>query len=79
MEAMWLALQHFAPLITGSHVLILTDSMTAKAVVNRQGDLRSATRMELARCIWLWAQSNLLSLTAKRIPGKDNVAADILS
>ena len=78
-EAIWLALQHFAPALRGRHVLVLTDSMTARAVINRQGDLRSAFRMRLARRIWRWASQNVLSLTAGHIPGKDNVAADILS
>ena len=78
-EAIWLALQHFAPVIKGSHVLVMTDSMTARAVINRQGDLKSGYRMDLARSVWLWTQSNLLSLTAGHIPGVDNVAADILS
>ena len=78
-EAIWLALQHFAPALSGRHVLVLTDSMTAKAVINHQGDLRSKFRMELARCIWHWAAQNVRSLTAGYIPGKDNVAADILS
>ena len=78
-EAIWLALQQFAPVLTGRHVLVMTDSMTARAVINRQGDLRSAFRMRLARRIWRWASQNVLSLTAGHIPGKDNVAADILS
>ena len=49
----------------------------AHAVSGNAKDL--ARRMELARSMWLWADSNLLSLTAKHLPGKDNVAADILS
>ena len=53
--------------------------MTARAVINRQGDLRSAFRMRLARRVWQWASQNVLSLTAGHILGKDNVAADILS
>ena len=39
--AIWLTLQLFAPLLSGTHVLVLTDSIGAKAVFNHQGDLRS--------------------------------------
>ena len=78
-EAIWLALQHFAPALRGRHVLVLTDSMTAKAVINHQGDLRSEFRMDLARRAWRWAAQNVMSLTAEYIPGKYNVATDILS
>ena len=78
-EAIWLALQHFAPLLVGSHVYVMTDSMTAKAMINRQGNTKAVFRNDLARRIWLWAQANTLSLTAVHLPGKENVAADILS
>ena len=78
-EAIWLALQHFAPLLIGSHVYVMTDSMTAKAMINRQGNTKAVFRNDLARRIWLWAQANTLSLTAVHLPGKENVAADILS
>ena len=78
-EAIWLAIQHFAPLLVGSHVYVMTDSMTAKATINRQGSTKYVFRNDLARRIWLWAHVNVLSLTAVHLPGKENVAADILS
>ena len=78
-EAIWLAIQHFAPLLVGSHVCVMTDSMTAKATINRQGSTKYVFRNDLARRIWLWARVNVLSLTAVHLPGKENVAADILS
>ena len=78
MEALWLALQHFAPALIGRLVLVLTDSTNAMAVINHQGDLRSKFSTELARCVWHWTAQNVKSLTAGYIPGKDEVAVDIL-
>ena len=51
-EANWLAPQQFAPALTGRHVIVVTYSMTARAVISRQGDLRSAFRVRLAMRIW---------------------------
>ena len=78
-EAIWLALQHFAPVLKGRHVPAWTDSMTAKAVINRQGDLRSTFEMRFARRIGRWSSQNVLSFTAGHIPGNNDVATDTLS
>ena len=79
MEALWLALQHFAPALIGRLVLVLTDSTNAMAVINHQGDLRSKFSTELAGCVWHGTAQNVKSLTAGYIPGKDEVAVDTLS
>ena len=42
MEAVWKALLAFAPYLLGRHILIMTDSMTTKAYINRQGAVVSA-------------------------------------
>ena len=78
-EAIGLGLQHFAPVLKGGHVPVWTDSMTAKAVINRQGDLRSTFEMRFARRIGRWSSQNVMSLTAGHIPGNNNVATDTLS
>ena len=57
----------------------MTDSMTAKAYINRQGGVRSELCRQWARCVWLWVHSHALSIRALHVPGKDNEAADILS
>ena len=78
-ETIWLAIQHFSQYLVGRHILIMTDSMTAKAYINRQGGMKSERCRELTRHIWLWVNSNALSIRALHVPGKDNEAADILS
>ena len=79
MEAVWLSIQAFAPKLYGHHVLVMTDSMTAKAYINRQGGMKSESCRDWARRIWLWVASNAISISALHVPGKQNVAADILS
>ena len=45
---LWLTIRHFVQVLMGRHILVVSDSMTAKACINRQGGLSS----ELCR---LWA------------------------
>ena len=79
MMAIWLALQQFAPSLRGRHILIMTDSVTAKAYINRQGGLKSEQCRDWARRIWLWVSSHALSIRALHVPGENNEVADILS
>lgn len=79
LQAVWLALQHFLPLIRGQHVLVRTDNTTVVAYVNKQGGLRSHQLHTLAHRLIVWACSHLLSLRATHIPGVLNRGADLLS
>lgn len=72
-------LKHFAPLLRDKHVLVRTDNMTAAAYINRQGGVRSARLLEIARSLLLWAHANLRSIRALHIPGVQNRAADLMS
>ncbi|XP_034780644.2 uncharacterized protein LOC117973223, partial [Acipenser ruthenus] len=75
----FLALQHFLPVLSSAHVLIRTDSTTVVAYINHQGGLRSPWLHCIAFRLLIWAQANLLSLRATHIPGVVNLAADLLS
>lgn len=79
LQAVWLALQHFLPLIRGQHVLVRTDNTTVVAYVNKQGGLRSHQLHTLAHRLIVWACSHLLSLRATHVPGVLNRGADLLS
>ena len=79
MEAVWHALHHFASFLSGRNILIMTDSMTTKAFINRQGGLTSGKCNDWARRIWFWVSKNALSIRSLHVPGKLNDAADILS
>lgn len=79
LQAVWLALQHFLPLIRGQHVLVRTDNTTVVAYVNKQGGLRSHQLHMLAHRLIVWASSHVLSLKATHVPGLLNRGADLLS
>ena len=79
MEAIWLSIQKFAPELYGRHILIMTDNMTARAYINHQGGMKSENCRFWARRIWLWVAENALSIHAEHVPGKENIAADLLS
>ena len=72
-------LKHFAPLLRHKHVLVRTDNKTAAAYINRQGGVRSARLLALARSLLLWSHANLCSIRAVYIPGILNRAADLMS
>ncbi|XP_028430855.1 uncharacterized protein LOC114553714 [Perca flavescens] len=71
-------LKHFPPKVAGRHVVVQTDNVTAAAFINRQGGVRSARLLEIARSLLLWSHSHLLSLRAVHIPGILNRAADLM-
>ena len=77
--AVFLALQHFEPLITGCHVLVRTDNTTTKFYINKQGGLRSRPLHDLAEKITLWCDTRLKSIRASHVPGIENRGADLLS
>ena len=72
-------LKHFASLLIDKHVVVRTDNMTAAAYINRQGGVRSARLLEIARDLLQWSHANLRSIKAVYIPGKQNRAADLMS
>lgn len=52
-------LKHFCPLVKGKHVVVQTDNTTTAVYINRQGCVRSASLLELARSLLLWSHANL--------------------
>ena len=61
--------QHFAPMLTNQHVMIRTDNKATAAYINRQGGVRSAQLLCIARQLLCWAHTHLLSIRAVYIPG----------
>ncbi len=74
-----LALTHFIPFLTHSHVIVRTDNMAMVSHINRQGGSWSCTLNRHAHQLLLWAQDTFLSLRAVHVPGVLNLAADFLS
>merc|ERR1711867_191056 len=77
--AVRLALIHFLPWIRQQHVLVMTDNLTTKYYINKQGGLRSDRLNDLARQLTLWSVENLASLRSEYVPGLLNCGADLLS
>ena len=65
--------------ITGSHVLIATDNTTVVAYINKQGGNHSHLLLWLVVDLFLWFQTQDITLRARHIPGCLNVKADRLS
>ncbi|KAK7909772.1 hypothetical protein WMY93_014456 [Mugilogobius chulae] len=79
MEAVKNVLLHFRAELEGHHVLVRSDNTTVVAYLNRQGGTRSPPLHRRAAEILLWANTHLLSLRARHIPGVLNVGADRMS
>lgn len=70
LRAIRMALLHFQHLVEGHHIRILTDNVTAKAHINREGGTRSRSLMEESARLFTWAE---------HISGTTNLRADWLS
>lgn len=79
LRAIRLALLHFSHALSGRHVLVLTDNISAKAHVNREGGTRSHPLMLETEKLFRWAERHLLSIKADHTSGVANVCADWLS
>lgn len=69
----------FLPSAAGPAHATRTDYRAAAAYINRQGGMRSAQLLGLARWLLLWVHTHLLSIRAEYIPGVLNRGADIMS
>ena len=74
--AVFLALQAFSDSLTGKHVKVMIDNMTALTDINHMGTSKSAIRNKLTKSVWLWCLERNIWLTAVHIPGVENVEAD---
>lgn len=74
--AVFLALKTFADPLTGKHVKVMIDNVTALSDINHMGTSKSNIRNALTKSIWLWCCERNIWLTAVHIPGVDNVVAD---
>ena len=74
--AVKLSLEHYAPLLQGQSVLLLSDSTTSVACIERQGTYRSESLMSLSQAILEFCQSLSISLVPRHLCGDLNVLAD---
>ena len=76
LEAAYLALRAFLPLIKGNHVQFDLDNRMAVAYINRLGGTRSQHLTALALDIWCYALDRNMTTSAIHLPGKWNCIAD---
>ena len=76
MEAAFLALRAFLPLIKGNHVQFGLDNRTAVAYVNWLGGTRSQHLTSLALDIRCYVLDRNMVISAIHVPGKWNHIAD---
>ena len=79
LRAVILALHHWVTLLQGHHVLIATDNTTVVAYINKQGGTHSHLLLRLVVDLFLWLQTQDITLRARHIPGCLNVIAYRLS
>lgn len=73
-----LALKSFRHVIKNKHIQILSDNITAIAYLNHMGG-PGKDLTQLAQVIWAECLENNIMITARHLPGKNNIAADRLS
>ena len=79
LQAVYLGLQHFLPLLRGCTVLVQTDNSTVQSYLAKQGGTHSLELCQIAEEIILWADQHKILIVARYIQGERNVIADALS
>ena len=79
LKAILHALEAFSHEITGLHIKVFSDNMTAVASINKMGTSHSAKCNTLTKTIWALCEKLDTWITCAHIPGKQNILADALS
>ncbi|XP_071971333.1 uncharacterized protein [Engystomops pustulosus] len=79
LKAVWETLKACSEQVQGQNFKILSDNTTTVAYLKRQGGTQSASLQKISKKIFLWAEENVLSLTAVHLKGSENKEADFLS
>ena len=76
MLAVLFSLKAFHKELTGKHVLVRIDNMTAVSDLGKMGTSHSKNPNNLTSTLWEWCLDNNMWLTTSHIPGKENTLAD---
>ena len=79
LKAVFLAFEHFLPLLQGKVVHVRSDNSTAVSYINKMGGTHSWSLCALALELWSFLAKNSISCFASHIAGSSNVEADFLS
>ena len=69
LKAVFHALQHWAQMLQGHHVMIATDNSTVVSYINKQGGTHSPTLLQLTVELLLWLEAQNIIVRARHIPG----------
>jgi hypothetical protein len=76
LKATLLGLMCFQNVLSGHHIRLRIDNVTAVAYINHMGGTKSALCNKLSREIWLFAMHHNMWLSAVHLPGVLNCVAD---
>ena len=79
LKAVFLAVSHFIPFISGKDISIKCDNSTAIAYINNFGGTHSKLLCYVALEFWFFLMENSINCSASHIAGIDNNTADYLS
>ena len=79
LEAVFLTLKHFLPLLKNQNVLVRCDNTTVVQYINKQGGTKSPQLCYRTWDLWKFAIQNNIHIRAAHILGVQNVWADQLS
>ena len=79
MKAVLLGLQSLCSDVHDIHICIQSDNTTAVSYINSMGGVKSENCNDMAFQIWEWYISKQIWLSARHIPGSQNVQADTAS
>lgn len=79
LEAVFLTIKHFCPLLMHKQVLIRSDNTTVVQYINKQGGTKSMKLCLQTWKLWNFAVNNQMTLKAAHIAGVQNTLADKLS
>ena len=75
MNAFRQALDAFLDTVVGGSVVLMSDNDTFVSYLKKQGETVSKTLYDMAQEIVLWTEVHSVTLSARYIPGKNNVLA----
>ncbi|XP_068231663.1 uncharacterized protein [Palaemon carinicauda] len=73
------ALFHFQAHLKEHSAVLMSDNTSVVVHVNKQGGMLSRSLQQLTRQVFLWAESQHVTLSARYIPGQRNVLANTVS
>ena len=76
MKAILLGLKSLCPNAHDTHICVQSDNTTAVTYINTMGGVKSETCNGMALQIWEWSIARQISLSARHIPGSENIQAD---